>query len=346
MTGDSGTGRGTRDGHVGAITRVLATEQGSSPDDEIPPELKGFTLGGDNDDLDDPLLIGKDGRPLDTWREGYPYDARMTRPEYEREKRLLQIELLKLQSWVKETGQRLVLLFEGRDAAGKGGTIKRFMEHLNPRGATVVALEKPSERERTQWFFQRYVEHLPSAGEIVLFDRSWYNRAGVEWVMGFCTEEEYEEFLRQAPMLERMLVDDGIRLVKLWFSVSQHEQATRFTIRRIDPVRRWKLSPMDVASLDKWGAYTDAKESMFFYTDMPFAPWTVIKSNDKKRARIEAMRHVLSLFEYDGKDSSVVGAPDPRIVGRGRQVFEQGERPDRVFPPLPEPAAGTVTRPA
>jgi polyphosphate kinase 2 len=327
---------------AGAITRLLAKERGSAPDDGIPPELDGFVLDSDNGDLDDPLLIGRDGRPLDTWREGYPYGERMTRPQYEEEKRLLQIELLKLQGWVKDTGERLVLLFEGRDAAGKGGTIKRFMEHLNPRGATVVALEKPSERERSQWFFQRYVEHLPSAGEIVLFDRSWYNRAGVERVMGFCTDAEYEEFLRQAPMLERMLVDDGIRLVKLWFSVSRNEQATRFTIRRIDPVRRWKLSPMDVASLDKWDAYTEAKESMFFYTDMPFAPWTVIKSNDKKRARVEAMRHVLSVVDYDGKDSSVVRAPDPRIVGRAGDVFEQGEQPDRQFPPLGDPVAGAA----
>jgi polyphosphate kinase 2 len=325
------------DGHVGAIQRVLASDQVAGPSDldpEVPEPLADYVLDGDNEDLDDPLLIGADGKPLDTWRESYPYDERMTRADYEREKRLLQIELLKLQSWVKDTGQRIVLVFEGRDAAGKGGTIKRFTEHLNPRGATVIALEKPSELERRQWFFQRYVAHLPAAGEIVLFDRSWYNRAGVERVMGFCTEDDYNAFLRQAPMLERMLVEDGISLVKLWFSVSRHEQATRFTIRRIDPVRRWKLSPMDVASLDKWDAYTEAKEAMFFYTDMPYAPWTVIKSNDKKRARIEAMRHVLSLFDYDGKDHTVVGRPDPLIVGRGREVFEQGEHPDRAFPPL------------
>jgi polyphosphate kinase len=184
-------------------------------------------------------------------------------------------------------------VFEGRDAAGKGGTIKRFMEHLNPRGARVVALEKPTERERTQWYFQRYIHHMPAAGEIVMFDRSWYNRAGVERVMGFCTS-----------------------LTKLWFSVSPSEQRTRFTIRQVDPVRQWKLSPTDLASLDKWQDYTAAKEDMFAWTDTEIAPWTVVKSNDKKRARVDAMRHVLSKFDYDNKDHEVVGRPDPLIVGR------------------------------
>jgi polyphosphate kinase 2 len=208
------------------------------------------------------------------------------------------------------------------------------MEHLNPRGARIVALEKPSKRESTQWYFQRYVAHLPAAGEIVLFDRSWYNRAGVERVMGFATDEQYHEFLRQAPEFERMLVRDGILLVKLWFSVSRAEQHTRFIIRRIDPVRQWKLSPTDLASLDRWDDYTEAKEAMFFYTDSAHAPWTVVKSNDKKRARVEAMRHVLSRFDYDGRDHDVVGTPDPRIVGPASQVFEQGERVDRPFPTL------------
>ena len=209
-----------------------------------------------------------------------------------------------------------MIVFEGRDAAGKGGTIKRFMEHLNPRGARVVALEKPTERERTQWYFQRYVEHLPAAGEIVLFDRSWYNRAGVERVMGFCTDEQYAEFMRQAPQFERMLVNDGISLTKFWFSVTQAEQRTRFTIRQVDPVRQWKLSPIDLASLDKWDDYTEAKEAMFSYTDTEHAPWTVVKSNDKKRARLNAMRHVLGQFDYDDKDHEVVGRADPLIVGR------------------------------
>jgi polyphosphate kinase len=270
----------------------------------------------------------------ETWREGYPYDKKMTRREYEQIKRDLQIELLKLQSWVKETGQKIVLIFEGRDAAGKGGTIKRFTEHLNPRGARVVALEKPTERERTQWYFQRYIDHLPAAGEIVMFDRSWYNRAGVERVMGFCTPEEYLEFMRQAPEFERMLVRSDIHLVKFWFSVSRSEQRTRFARRQTDPVRQWKLSPTDLASLDKWDAYTDAKESMFFYTDTADAPWTVIKSNDKKRARVNALRHVLHLLDYTDKDPAVARAPDPLIVGPASQVFEHGEEPDRLFPRL------------
>ncbi len=196
----------------------------------------------DNDD-DDPVLLWPDGTAVDTWREDYPYDERMTRDYYDHHKRLLQIELVKLQNWVKNTGQRIVIVFEGRDAAGKGGTIKRFTEHLNPRGASIVALEKPTERERTQWYFQRYVTHLPSAGEIVMFDRSWYNRAGVERVMGFCTPEEYLEFMREAPEFERMLVHSGLHLTKFWFSVTRSEQRTRFVIRQVDPVRQWKLSP-------------------------------------------------------------------------------------------------------
>ncbi len=275
--------------------------------------LAGLTVE-DNDD-DDPVLLWPDGTPVDTWREDYPYGERMTREYYDREKRLLQIELVKLQNWVKETGQRIVIIFEGRDAAGKGGTIKRFTEHLNPRGARIVALEKPSERERTQWYFQRYVPYLPAAGEIVLFDRSWYNRAGVERVMGFCTPEEYLEFMREAPEFERMLVHSGLSLTKFWFSVSQSEQRTRFIIRQVDPVRQWKLSPMDIQSLDKWDGYTEAKEAMFFYTDTADAPWTVVKSNDKKRARLEAMRHILEQFDSDGKDSEVVGKPDRKIIG-------------------------------
>ncbi|WP_184840580.1 polyphosphate kinase 2 [Allocatelliglobosispora scoriae] len=286
-----------------------------------------------DDDDDDPVLVRTDGSPVDTWREDYPYPERMSRIDYERDKRLLQIELLKLQNWVKATGERLVILFEGRDAAGKGGTIKRFMEHLNPRGAQVVALEKPTERESTQWYFQRYVKHLPSAGEIVLFDRSWYNRAGVERVMGFCSRPEYLEFMRQAPELERMLVRSGVRLVKFWFSVSQHEQRTRFAIRQVDPVRQWKLSPMDMASLDMWEEYTEAKEAMFFYTDTADAPWTVVKSNDKKRARVEAMRHVLHRFPYDNKDTEVVGTPDPLVVGSAALALEH-DSAERVFPRL------------
>lgn len=268
-----------------------------------------------DEDDDDPVLIAPDGLPVDTWRQSYPYSERMTRPEYEAAKRLLQIELLKLQMWIKDTGGRHVIVFEGRDAAGKGGTIKRFTEHLNPRGARVVALEKPSVRESTEWYFQRYVTHLPAAGELVLFDRSWYNRAGVERVMGFCTDEQHRRFLVQAPLFEQMLVDDGVQLTKFWFSVSQLEQRTRFAIRQVDPVRQWKLSPMDLASLDKWDAYTRAKEEMIRFTHTGHAPWTTVKSNDKKRARIEAMRLVLSKFDYTNKDHDVVGTPDPSIVG-------------------------------
>ncbi len=287
-----------------------------------------------DDDDDDPILLKADGTPVDTWREGYPYDQRMTREEYNRTKRLLQIELLKLQYWAKRTGNRIVILFEGRDAAGKGGTIKRFMEHLNPRGSRIVALEKPSERESGQWYFQRYVAHLPAKGELVLFDRSWYNRAGVERVMGLASDAAYLEFLRQAPDFERMLVRDGIKLVKLWFSVSRSEQHTRFVIRQIDPVRQWKLSPTDVASLDRWDAYTEAKEAMFHYTDTEAAPWTVVNSNDKKRARLEAMRHVLDLYAYEDKDAELVGIPDPLIVGPAAGVLEHGQSAQRSFPAL------------
>ncbi|MGC5015861.1 polyphosphate kinase 2 [Streptosporangium sp. DT93] len=291
----------------------------------------------DDSEDEDPVLVRPDGRPFDTWREHYPYTERVARADYERDKRLLQIELLKLQYWIKRSGRRLAVLFEGRDAAGKGGTIKRFTEHLNPRGATVVALEKPDERERSQWYFQRYVAHLPAAGEIALFDRSWYSRAGVERVMDFCTTEQYLEFLRQVPRFERLLIDSGLHLVKLWFSVSRAEQRTRFVIRQVDPVRRWKLSPIDLASLNRWNAYTVAKEDMFLHTDTEAAPWTVVRSNDKRRARLEAMRHVLNLFDYTGKDEEVVAVPDPRIVlsaadtlgdhgaTSGRTVAEVGE---------------------
>ena len=251
----------------------------------------------------------------------YPYEGRIDRKYYEREKAKLQAELLKVQKWVKETGQRFVLLFEGRDAAGKGGTIKRFMEHLNPREARVVALGTPTTKEKGQWFFQRYVEHLPTAGEMVFYDRSWYNRAGVERVMGFCTPNEYLEFMRQAPEFERMLVRSGTRLYKFWFSVTRDEQRRRFDSRKDDPLKQWKLSPIDLASLDKWDDYTEAKEAMFFYTDTADAPWTIVKSNDKKRARLEAMRHFLHSLEYPDKDHSLVFAPDPLIVGHASQVI-------------------------
>jgi polyphosphate kinase len=318
------TGPGRAGGELTAVAPAFAAD-----------DLLSAPLDLDADDpVDESQLLGPDGRPVQTWREGYPYDERMSRREYERTKRSLQIELLKLQSWVRDSGQKVVLLFEGRDAAGKGGTIKRFTEHLNPRGARVVALDKPSERESTQWYFQRYVQHLPAAGEIVMFDRSWYNRAGVERVMGFCTPTEYLQFMRQAPVFESMLASSGVVLFKFWFSVSRAEQRTRFQARQLDPVRRWKLSPMDLASLDKWDSYTEAKEAMFFYTDTADAPWTVIKSNDKKRARIAALRHVLHTLNYTDKDVALVGAPDPLILGPASDVFEHGEHTNRFFPRL------------
>jgi polyphosphate kinase 2 len=277
--------------------------------------IDGHTIGEDHDD--DPILLDPQGRAVDTWRENYPYEERIPREEYDDTKYRLQVELLKFQNWAQDTHTKHVLLFEGRDAAGKGGTIKRFMEHLNPRYARTVALTKPSDREQSQWYFQRYVQYFPTAGEMVLFDRSWYNRAGVERVMGFTTEPEYEQFMVQAPLFERMLVDSGISLTKFWFSVTQSEQRTRFIIRQVDPVRQWKLSPIDLQSLGKWDAYTEAKEAMIRRTDTEWAPWLTVKSNDKKRARLNAMRAFLSRFDYEGKDSRVVAEPDPLIVRRG-----------------------------
>ncbi len=279
---------------------------------------QGYTVRDDQGS--DPDLIDPGGSAVETWREDYPYDTRMTREEYDVEKYLLQIELLKFQYWTQDNDLKHIIVFEGRDAAGKGGTIKRFQEHLNPRYARVVALAKPSDRETGQWYFQRYIRHFPTNGEIVMFDRSWYNRANVERVMGFCSPEQYETFMLQAPVLEKMLVQDGTSLTKFWFSVTQHEQRTRFAIRQLDPVRQWKLSPMDIASLDKWEDYTEAKEQTFLRTDSDWAPWMTVKSNDKKRARINAMRFFLNQFDYDGKDRDVVFAPDPKIVRRGREA--------------------------
>ncbi|MEX1662177.1 polyphosphate kinase 2 [uncultured Thioclava sp.] len=258
----------------------------------------------------------------------YPYRSRMRRAQYEREKAQIQAELLKVQKWALETGQKFVILFEGRDAAGKGGTIKRFTEHLNPRFARVVALNKPTEEERGQWYFQRYISHLPTAGEMTFYDRSWYNRAGVERVMGFCSPSEYLEFMRQTPELERMFVRSGIRLYKYWFSVTQNEQRARFKSRETDPLKRWKLSPIDLASLGKWDDYTEAKEAMFFYTDTADAPWTIVKSNDKKRARLNCMRHFLSTLDYPDKDYEVASGPDPLIVGHASHVVQSA---DHIF---------------
>ncbi|KPI06616.1 polyphosphate kinase 2 [Actinobacteria bacterium OV450] len=320
-----------------------------SDEDFDRPEAAGLLSGLSVDDRrpEQPVLLDSGGAPIRTWRENYPYDRKMRRREYERTKRVLQIELLKLQHWVKDTGARLVVICEGRDAAGKGGTIQRFTERLNPRGARIVALDKPSEREAGQWYFQRYVAHLPAPGEIVFFDRSWYNRAGVEKVMGFCTPEQYELFLQQCPVFEEMLAQDGIVLVKFWFSVSRAEQRTRFAIRQVDPVRQWKLSPTDLASLDRWDDYTEAKVSMFRATDTAHAPWTVVKSNDKRRGRLEAMRSLLWRIDYDRKDEKMVGRPDPLIVGAADTLLEAGEAPTDLSPtPLAGPLGPGLHPPA
>jgi len=314
---------------IGSIAKTLeAVMAGASPDDAAmlrrvlttPETLPGVKR-----------KLTPDDELAENWRlGGYPYKNLMSRKNYEKQKYRLQVELLKLQAWVKETGQRLVIVFEGRDAAGKGGTIKRFMEHMNPRGSRVVALEKPSDVERGQWYFQRYVEHLPTAGEIVMFDRSWYNRAGVERVMNFCTADEYVEFMRQAPEFERNLVRSGIHLIKFWFSVSREEQRRRFKERETHPLKQWKLSPVDMASLDKWEEYTKAKEAMFFYTDTVDAPWTVVKSDCKKRARLNAMRYVLHRLPYANKDLERIGSLDPMLVGRANVVYERGEKDNLV----------------
>jgi polyphosphate kinase 2 len=304
--------------------RLEAILQGTSPDDIIAlrralRRLLETTAGTAGIDLDEELAPD--------WRDGgYPYRYLLSRRGYESVKYHLQVELLKLQAWVKASGQRVVLLFEGRDAAGKGGAIKRFMEHLNPRGARVVALEKPSELERGQWYFQRYVQHLPTAGEIVMFDRSWYNRGGVERVMQFCTDEEYAEFMRQVPEFERNLTRSGIHLIKFWFSVSRPEQRRRFREREAHPLKQWKLSPIDLASLDKWEEYTRAKEAIFLHTDTADSPWTVIKSDCKKRARLNALRYVLHKLPYTNKDLEQIGPLDPLLVGRAHVVYERGER--------------------
>jgi polyphosphate kinase 2 len=331
---------GARESTVGAMLDVLR-DVAPSDTDKFMQAVESILDGASADDqiaLRKSLLrstkvatagmrAGPDQELNDNWRGGaYPYKYLMQRRTYEREKYRLQVELLKLQAWVKDSGQKVVILFEGRDAAGKGGTIKRFMEHLNPRGARVVALDKPSVSERGQWFFQRYSQHLPTAGEIVMFDRSWYNRAGVERVMGFCTNEEYLEFMRQCPDFERMLVRQGIHLIKFWFSVSRKEQKRRFREREIHPLKQWKLSPVDTASLDKWDDYTRCKEAMFMHTDTADAPWTVIKSDCKKRARLNAMRYVLHKLSYARKNVARVGALDPLIVGRAHVVYERGER--------------------
>ncbi|AQH04456.1 polyphosphate kinase 2 (plasmid) [Burkholderia sp. KK1] len=304
-----------QEGTDSLVDSVKTLIGGMSPDEIA--VLRAHLFDGDTVLRSASGALDPDDELSPSWREGgYPYRHLMSRRAYEKQKYRLQVELLKLQAWVRDTGQRVVIVFEGRDAAGKGGAIKRFMEHLNPRGARVVALEKPSERERGQWYFQRYVEHLPTAGEIVLFDRSWYNRAGVERVMGFCTPGEYDHFMQQVPAFERHLSTSGTHVIKLWFSVSRAEQRRRFKEREIHPLKQWKLSPVDLASLDKWDAYTEAKEAMFAHTDSADTPWTVVRSDCKKRARLNAMRYVLHRLPYANRDLKSVGAVDPFIVGR------------------------------
>ena len=300
------------------------TTQKKSPAPDNVKSLKGDEKSDYSDNVKDLFTLNPNVRDIkNLFKEGiYPYESKMGKKPYEKKKRQLQTELLKAQSWIKETGQKIILLFEGRDAAGKGGTIKRFTEHLNPRSARVIALEKPTDVERGQWYFQRYIKHFPTNGEIVLYDRSWYNRAGVERVMGFCTPNEYLEFMRETPNLERMMVNSGIKVYKYWFSVTQDEQRNRFESRETDPLKQWKLSPIDRESMDKWDAYTRAKKAMFFYTDTADSPWIVIKSNDKKRARLNCMLHFLNSFDYPDKDMDVVHAPDNLIVGRSSHVIE------------------------
>jgi len=252
---------------------------------------------------------------------GYPYKDTLKRKSYEKQLEPLQIELLKLQAHVQKTGERVVVVFEGRDSAGKGGSIAAIMAHLNPRHARAVALTKPTDSERGQWYFQRYVAQFPTAGDIVLFDRSWYNRAGVERVMGFCTEDQLADFLRDAPDLESLLVRDGLKLFKFYLTIGREMQLSRFHERRHDPLKRWKLTDIDLAAIAKWDDYTKAQHDMFRFTHTPTCPWTAIRANDQRRARIEAIRVVLSAVDYDGKDANVVGKVDPLIVGTGPDFF-------------------------
>ena len=251
----------------------------------------------------------------DILTKSYPYREEMKGKDYDAHMAALQIELVKMQADVKATGKRLVVIFEGRDAAGKGGTIDRVRENLNPRQAYVVALPKPTEREAKQWYFQRYIDWLPAAGEIALFDRSWYNRAMVEHVFGFCTPEEREKFFRQLPEFEEMIVDEGITLVKIWLEVGRAEQLKRFLDREKDPLKQWKLSSIDIEGLAKWDAYCDAIDETMKRSDFKRAPWTVILSDDKKRARIAAVQTVLSALDYRGKDNEAIGKPDGSICG-------------------------------
>ncbi len=256
---------------------------------------------------------------------GFPYDKKLSNEAYEAQLGLLQIELQKLQAHLLATGERVVCVFEGRDAAGKGSAIKRLLEHMNPRHARAVALTKPTEAERGQWYFQRYVAHLPTAGDLVVFDRSWYNRAGVERVMGFCTPDELADFLREAPQFEGMLTRDGIHLFKFYLEIGREMQLKRFHARRHDPLKRWKITDIDIAAMGKWDEYTKAKEEMFRFTHTAASPWTVIRANDKRRTRLEVIRHILCAMAYADKDLRAIGTPDDRIVGSGNAFFYSNE---------------------
>ncbi|WIY24635.1 polyphosphate kinase 2 [Parasedimentitalea psychrophila] len=275
-------------------------------EDAAPDEVRDAIRGGDKDDI---------------LSQSYPHQDRMRRKTYEIEMAKLQVELVKMQAGIKQSGDRIVILFEGRDASGKGGTIKRFRENLNPRGARVVALGKPSELEQTQWYFQRYIDHLPSGGEISFFDRSWYNRGVVEKVFGFCSDDQRERFFRQLDGFERALVDDGIKLFKIWLNVGRAEQLRRFLRREKDPLKQWKLSPIDIKGLERWDDYSAAIGDTLARSHSDVAPWTVIRSEDKRRARLSAIRHVLSALDYDNKDESVLGAVDKKICG-GPEIWD------------------------
>ncbi|WP_181707989.1 polyphosphate kinase 2 [Chthonobacter rhizosphaerae] len=302
---------------------AVAAREGAAVLAAQAPEAPAILVGGIAFDLDDPHLPPeiRDGALASG---GYPYEDTTKDRVYEDQLRLLQIELVKLQQWVVETGERVMILFEGRDAAGKGGMVSTFRAYMNPRSARSVALPKPSDTERGQWYFQRYVAHLPTRGEIVLFDRSWYNRAGVERVMGFCTEEESDTFLAEAPKLEALLVEDGLRLFKVWLDIGREMQLKRFHDRRHDPLKIWKLSPVDIKALALWDDYTAARDRMLAATHTDLAPWLVIKANDKKRARLNAIRHVLTHLDYEGKSADAIGAVDPAILGHGPDILKSG----------------------
>ena len=275
-------------------------------EDEAPKDVRKAIEKADKNDILSPT---------------YPHDERLSKKDYEREIEALQIELVKLQAWAKASGARIAIVFEGRDAAGKGGTIKRFRENLNPRGARVVALSKPSDTEATQWYFQRYIKHLPAAGEIVFFDRSWYNRGVVEKVFGFCTDDQREHFFSQVVEFERMLTDEGIMVFKFWLNVGRAEQLRRFLAREQDPLKQWKLSWIDVEGLKRWDAYSDAIRETLLRGQSLHAPWTVVRSDDKKRARLAAIRHVLHHVDYANKDTDAIGVQDDKICG-GPEIWD------------------------